>query len=129
MRCIRYWPKNTASRANYVEISEEDRLWLISELTQWCLQIAEWECRDHPDRDYLLWQYWHRRRAGLPKSQWGPNTPHSLTAGLVWNMMFKPEPQRDFTEPQIRAIEDISRVCAVALEREEIRFQLGFTDE
>jgi len=70
--------------------------------------------------------YWRRRRSSLPRGRSGPNTPESFVSGLIWNFCYAPDAQRDLTEPQAQALEDISRFCAAATtELSEITFQIS----
>lgn len=71
-------------------------------------------------------QWWRKRRSTLPRSREGQNTPESMVAGILDNMLYCATLQRDFTQKQCDAIEDISNwMNAVnAEEFENIRFQL-----
>ena len=76
------------------------------------------------DHKMLRDQWWRRRRSSLPKSKIGQNTPESMISGILLNMMYQDEPQRDFTQKQCDAIEDISKwISALDQQQfEQIRF-------
>ena len=70
--------------------------------------------------------YWRKRRANLPRGRDGNNSPESMVAGILDNMLYAENPQRDFTDRQCQAIEDISRwMSAVDDSLSEVTFQIG----
>lgn len=70
--------------------------------------------------------WWRRRRSSLPRGKSGQNTPESMIAGILQNMMYEQEPQRDFTQKQCDAVEDISTWMSAMDEEnfEQIRFAI-----
>lgn len=124
-RMIRYYPKNTAARTTYTELSDSDTAWLKTELIRWLARMSETQA--DPDE---LWQiihrqYWSKRTKSLPKGRAGLNSPASFTGGLINNLLFGD--QRDFTERQLEAIRDISaQLNQLFDDIEPIQFAIGF---
>ena len=78
------------------------------------------------DLKQLRDQWWRRRRSTLPRGRDGQNTPESMVAGILENMLYLDTPQRDFSVKQCEAIEEISNwMNAVDHDKfENIRFQI-----
>jgi hypothetical protein len=74
-------------------------------------------------------EYWRKRRANLPRGRSGMNSPESLMGGILDNMLYAAEPQRDFSDKQMDAMEDIFNWLAAVwpADFEEVRFQIGFS--
>jgi hypothetical protein len=70
-------------------------------------------------------QWWRRRRSTLPRGRHGENTPESMVAGILENMLYCEMPQRDFSDRQMDAIEEISNwMNAIDNSFENIRFAI-----
>ena len=81
---------------------------------------------NNEDLRLLRDQWWRRRRSTLPRGRDGQNTPESMVAGILENMLYLDTPQRNFTAKQSDAIEEISN-WTNALDNakfENIRFQI-----
>lgn len=78
------------------------------------------------DHKMMRDHWWRRRRSSLPRGKSGQNTPESMIAGILQNMMYEQEPQRDFTQKQCDAVEDISTWMSAMDEEnfEQIRFAI-----
>ena len=130
MKTIKYIPKVTAAHTQYREIDPEDQLWLQTELIRWQTLIGQLD--QLHDRDMKIFRdyFWHHKESKrLHKGQYGPNTPCSTVAGILHNMMFKENPQRDLTDKQMEDIEWIAGELAKFLDTEAIRFQIGLAHE
>lgn len=126
---IRYIPKFTAARTQYREISPEDHAWLINYLIRCLVTMGNLSNAKEEDLKTVRDLYWRKRRASLPRGRNGQNTPESLVAGVLDNMLYSEAPQRDFSDKQMEAIEDISRwMSAVNSDLPEISFLIGFAD-
>jgi hypothetical protein len=128
MRTIKYIPKITSARTEYREIDSEDQQWLQVELVRWLALIGELDQTHDEDIRLFRDSWWHRKSKDLSKGREGPNSPCSIIAGIVNNMMFKDTPQRDFTEKQMRDIEYISMTLSgiFPTAATAVRFQIGF---
>ena len=71
-------------------------------------------------------QWWRKRRSTLPRGRDGQNSPESMVAGILENMLYLDTPQRDFTAKQCEAVEEISNwINAVDSNQfETVRFQI-----
>lgn len=129
MRIIKYIPKITNARTEYREITNEDAVWLQTELIRWLTVMSQLDqCRDD-DSVWVRDHWWHRRTNKLHKGQEGPNTPCSLVGGVLNNLLFKEPQQRDFTNKQMEDIEYVSAILAQAYPTiTAVRFQIGFQD-
>lgn len=78
------------------------------------------------DHKTLRDQWWRKRRSTLPRGRDGQNSPESMVAGILDNMLYSATLQRDFTQKQCDAIEDISNwMNAIDADNfENIRFQI-----
>ena len=128
MKTIKYIPKVTSARTEYREIDPEDQQWLQVELVRWLAMIGELDQTHDEDIRLFRDSWWHRKSKDLSKGHLGPNSPCSIVAGIVNNMMFKAAPQRDFTEKQMRDIEYISMTLSGIFPTTAtgVRFQIGF---
>lgn len=108
-RTITYSPKITGAKTQYREISPEDHNWLIQYLLQGLVSMSTLSNTTNEDHRMVRDQYWRRRRSSLPRGRTGYNSPESLVAGVLENMLYSDPPQRDFSDRQMDAIEDISR--------------------
>jgi len=124
MKTIYYLPKDTTASTEYRQIRPEDHDWLIAYLFRILVTMGLLSNAVDEDHKMLRDQWWRRRRSSLPKSKIGQNTPESMISGILLNMMYQDEPQRDFTQKQCDAIEDISKWISALDEQqfEQIRF-------
>lgn len=78
------------------------------------------------DLKQLRDQWWRKRRSTLPRGRDGQNSPESMVAGILENMLYLETPQRDFTAKQCEAVEEISNwINAVDSNQfETVRFQI-----
>ena len=125
-RIIKYIPKVTAAKTEYRQISEDDHQWLQLQMMQWLTKMAELDQSHDEDTRYFLDQWWHKKSKKLHKGQQGPNTPCSVVGGVLNNIMFKENPQRDFSNKQMEDLEIISHILSQAIDVEAVRFQIGF---
>jgi hypothetical protein len=124
MKTIKYIPKITSARTEYREIDTEDMTWIKTELFRWLAIMAELDQARDQDSRWVREQWWHKRTKNLPKGQLGENTPASFIGGLAQNLVFGD--QRDLTDKQIDAIQNISHVLGGAFDScTNIRFQIG----
>lgn len=123
-RVVHYMPKITAARTEYREINTDDHDWLISQMLEWTVKMASLSNTTNPDLKSVRNDYWRKRRASLPRGREGQNSPESMVAGILENMLYDANPQRDFTQRQCDAIEDISNwMTALDSTRfQEVRF-------
>ena len=127
MKTIKYIPKITNARTEYREITDEDAIWLQTELIRWLTIISQLDQARDDDSVWVRDRWWHKRTDKLHKGQLGPNTPCSLVGGILNNLLFKTPQQRDFTNKQMEDIEYVSMILAQAYEScTAIRFQIGF---
>jgi hypothetical protein len=125
-KVINYVPKQTTAKTIYRELREEDHTWLLSQLSTWLVKMATLSNTTNEDLRALRDQYWRKRRTNLPKGKDGTNSPESMVAGILDNMLYSTNLQRDFSEKQCDAIEDISRwMNAFDPALEDITFQIG----
>ena len=125
-RTIFYLPIAAAAKTDYREIAQEEHNWIIQYLFRTLVKMGTLSNTTTEDLKTLRDQWWRKRRSTLPRSREGQNTPESMVAGILDNMLYCATLQRDFTQKQCDAIEDISNwMNAVnAEEFENIRFQL-----
>lgn len=124
MRIIKYLPKVTTANTDYREIHADDQLWLQTELIRWQCLLGQMDQNHDSDSRWVRDQWWHKKSKKLHKGQQGPNTPCSVVAGILYNIMFKTPAQRDFTGKQMEDIEYISLAMA-QMGCEAVRFQIG----
>jgi len=121
---IRYFPKHTQARTNYIELNEDDLAWLKTELIRWLSVMTESATSHDEEWRAVLALYWNKRTQSLPKSKVGPNSPATFIAGLVNNLVFGS--QRDFSERQVEGIRDVSNNLAqIRDDVEAVVFQIG----
>lgn len=121
---INYMPRHTVANTQYVEITDDDLIWLKAELMKWSARINEADAQRSEEWKTVRDQYFHKRRKDLPKGQFGENTPASYIGGLILNTVYGT--QRDLSTKQIQAIETISAILAQIWDDvDPIRFKLG----
>jgi hypothetical protein len=124
IKIIKYTPKQTLAKTQYVEISTDDFGYITQQLIQVAARILELDTTRDEDWRLIKDQYFHRRRKDLPKGKLGENTPASFIGGLINNLVFGT--QRDFTEHQINAIETIfGALNQIYDDINSIRFQVS----
>lgn len=126
MKVIKYIPKTTSARTEYREIDSEDYAWLQTQMIQWLTIMGQLDQKHDEDSKWVLSQWWHKKDSKkLHKGQEGPNTPCSTVCGILHNMLFKDQPQRDFSNKQMEDLEYVSLVVSQLGDCEAIRFQIG----
>jgi hypothetical protein len=124
-RIIKYVPKATAAKTNYREVSIEDMAFIQQELIRWLAIMSELDMKRDPDSKWVRDQWFHKRTDTLPKGELGQNTPASFIGGLINNLVFGT--QRDLTEKQMDALQNISHVMGGAFDTcTSMTFQIGF---
>lgn len=88
MRLIKYIPKVTSARTQYVDIDKNDMIWLQTELIRWLSLMGEIDGHRNEDLRQIMRFWWYKRTKVLPKGQQGQNSPLTFVAGLVNNLMF-----------------------------------------
>ena len=106
VRIIKYIPKVTSARTQYVDIDKYDMEWLQTELIRWLALLGEIDGHRNTDLRQVMKQWWYKRSSSLPKGINGQNSPLTFTAGLVNNLMFGT--QRDLSTKALDALENIS---------------------
>lgn len=106
IKIIKYIPKVTNARTQYVDIDKSDMLWLQSELIHWLSIMGEIEGHRNEDLRQIMKYWWYKRTGTLPKGHHGQNSPLTFTAGLVNNLVYGT--QRDLTTHTMDGIENIS---------------------
>ena len=125
-KTIHFIPKFTSAKTTYRELHETERAWLLNEMLQWVVKMATLSNTTNEDLKSLRNDYWRKRRSTLPRGRDGQNSPESMIAGILENMLYSDNPQRDFTEKQCEAIEDVSKwMAAVDDKFNEVIFQIG----
>lgn len=125
-RMVSYLPKNTAANTEYRDVCEGDHSWLLNQLMQYLVMMATLTTSKSEDNKIVIAEYWRKKRSNLPKGREGQNSPESMVAGIIENMLYATVPQKDFTAKQCTAIEDISHwMHAIDSVRfEKIMFQI-----
>lgn len=101
VRTIRIWPKQTAARTTYYDISEDDSAYLYRWLMQFLCDMTELATHDTAYQ-----REWMRRRPGtFPKGQQGPNSLASMIAGIAGAKLANPK--HNISEPQLDALVSI----------------------
>ena len=123
-RRIPYIPKITGARTQYREISPTDHAWLQAQMVKSLVKCATLSNTTDEDQKIFRNEYWRRRRANLPRGRAGTNSPESLIGGILDNMLFTTPPQRDFSDKQMEALEDIFNWLAAVWPEDfdEVRF-------
>ena len=104
----------------------EEHAWLISYLFKVLCRMSTLSTTNNEDHKTLRDQWWRKRRSTLPKGRDGQNTPESMVAGILENMLYSETPQRDFSAKQCEAIEEISNWMTALDDKEfdAIRFAI-----
>jgi hypothetical protein len=136
MRYIKYIPKVTNAKTQYVTIDTDDMVWLQSEFIYWISLMGMLDVHRNEDIRQVMKFWWYKRSSTLPKGNTGQNSPLSLVSGLLHNLMFGT--QRDLSTATMDAIENISAQMVLfsqALEEisintrssEQIKFVIGLS--
>ena len=126
-RIIKYVPKTTNAGTQYREISPEDMGWVQSQLIRWLAAMAELDQSRDEDSRWVTSQWWHKRTNKVHGGKLGQNTPCSVTGGILNNMLFKDNPQRDLSNKQMDDLVYISHILGqVWTGCTPMRFQIGF---
>ena len=104
---ITYDPKITSARTQYNTISQDDMVWLQTELVKYLALMGELSnVKDNEDVKYAVVGYWRKKSKTLPKGRYGQNSPETFTSGLLNNLMFGN--QNDLSDIQMDALTNIS---------------------
>lgn len=104
---ITYDPKITSARTQYNSISQNDMIWLQSELVKYMALMGELSnVKDNEDVKYAVVGYWRKKSKTLPKGRYGQNSPETFISGLLNNLMFGN--QNDLSDIQMDALTNIS---------------------
>ena len=130
MKTILYSPRHWVQGSrNYVplDITDEDRAYLIEQMLRWCLCMGELDAVDgDSDLGYARERWWHRRNKQLwsmNKFHGKPNSACGFVSGLLQNMMFGN--QIHITELQKDKLEHIALIMSnISDQFEAIRFQI-----
>jgi len=124
MRTIKYYPKQTAAKTQYIEIIPEDFAFITQEVIKISARILELDTTTSEDWRLVREQFFHRRRKDLPRGKEGYNTPASFLGGLTSNLVFGT--QRDLSEHQMQGLETIFGACSMIYDDiDSIRFQIA----
>lgn len=122
----RYWVQGSR---NYLplDISDEDRAYLIEIMLRWIMCMGEMDAVDHDtDLGYARERWWHRRNRtlwGMNRQHNKPNTACGFVSGLVNNLMFGN--QQHITDLQRDKLEHVSLIMSnISAEFKQIRFQI-----
>lgn len=122
----RYWVQGSR---NYLplDISEEDRAYLIECMLRWSMCMGEMDAVDaDADLGYARDRWWHRRNRqlwGMNRQHNKPNSACGFVSGLLHNLMFGN--QIHITELQKDKLEHVSMIMNnINQEFESIRFQI-----
>lgn len=107
-RMVQYLPKNTTANTEYRDVCDSDHSWLLNQLMQYLVMMATLTTSKSEDNKIVITEYWRKKRSNLPRGREGQNSPESMVAGIIENMLYATAAQKDFTAKQCTAIEDIS---------------------
>lgn len=130
-KIIPYIPKITGAKTNYREISEADHNWLIQHMLKALVKMGTLGNTTNEDHKLIRDQWYRKRRATLPRGRDGQNSPESMLSGILENMLYAENPQRDFSDKQQEAIEDMFKWLDAIFpgEFEEVMFRIGFSND
>ena len=106
MRYIKYIPKVTNAKTQYVTIDPNDMVWLQSEFIYWLSIMGMFDVHRNEDIRQVMKHWWYKRTGTLPKGTTGQNSPLSLVSGLLNNLLFGT--QHDLSTATMDSIENIS---------------------
>ena len=106
MKIIKYIPKITSAKTQYVDIDAEDMVWLQTELIRWLALLGELDGDRNEDVRQIMRFWWYKRSKLLPKGHQGQNSPLTFVSGLINNLMFGT--QRNLSTSVMEGIEYIS---------------------
>ena len=106
MRYIKYIPKVTNAKTQYVTIDPNDMVWLQTEFIYWISLMGMLDVNRNEDIRQVMKYWWYKRSSTLPKGTTGQNSPLSLVSGLLHNLMYGT--QHDLSTSTMDSIENIS---------------------
>lgn len=106
MRYIKYIPKVTNAKTQYVTIDPNDMVWLQTEFIYWISLMGMLDVHRNEDIRQVMKYWWYKRSSTLPKGTTGQNSPLSLVSGLLHNLMYGT--QHDLSTSTMDSIENIS---------------------
>lgn len=107
-RTIMYNNKHTSAKTVYREIEHKEQDWILTQLVHWTTEMGTLSNARDQDSRQIRDGFWREITKELPRGQNGPNSPESMVAGILDNMLYSATPQRDFSDKQCDAIERIS---------------------
>lgn len=110
IKIIKYIPKITHARTQYVDIDQEDMLWLQTELIRWLSLMGALDGHRNEDIKLLMKYWWYKRTGTLPKGIHGQNSPLQFVSGIINNLLFGT--QRNLSVIQMEALENLSAKMA-----------------
>jgi len=106
IRTIKYLPKSTNARTQYVDLDHDDMAWLKTELIRWIALMGELDGSHNDDVKQIMKYWWYKKSNTLPKGKEGQNSPLTFVSGLVNNLVFGTT--QDLTMKYLDSIENIS---------------------
>lgn len=106
IKVIKYLPKITNAKTQYVDIDQQDMLWLQTELIRWLSLMGEIDGHRNEDLRQIMKAWWYKRSKTLPKGYHGQNSPLTFISGLVNNLMFGT--QHNLSTTVLDGIENVS---------------------
>lgn len=106
IRTIRYIPKATSAKTQYVDIDKQDMEWLQTELIRWLAIMGEQDNSHNDEVKQIMKYWWYKKTSTLPKGKEGQNSPLTFVAGIVNNLVFGST--RDLSTVYIDSLENIS---------------------
>jgi len=101
VRTIRIFPKQTAAKTIYYDMSDADSAYVYRWLMQFLCDMTELATHDTAYQ-----REWMRRRPGVfPKGQSGPNSLASMIAGIAGAKLANPK--HNISEPQLDPLVNI----------------------
>ena len=106
IKTIKYMPKQTNARVQYIDLDRDDMEWLQTEMLRWLALMGELDGSHNDDVKQIMKYWWYKKTQTLPKGKQGQNSPLTFVSGLVNNLVFGDT--RDLTTVYLDCIENIS---------------------
>lgn len=106
IRTIKYIPKATTAKTQYVDIDRGDMEWLQTEMIRWLAMMGELDGSHNDDVKQIMKYWWYKKTATLPKGKEGQNSPLTFVSGIVNNLVFGST--QDLTTRYLDSLENIS---------------------
>lgn len=88
MKIIKYTIKQTNANTEYIQLDQQDTVWLKNELMRILSLMGELHVVNNHDLQQIINSWWTKKQRNLPKGRHGLNTPQSFISGLINNTMF-----------------------------------------